>query len=179
MTFEQYQIEAARTFKDLGSKEKNRLHMEAGMLTEAGEFVDQLKKHFAYGKELDVVNLQEEWGDFMWYYANYSNSYKGKARFSISEERNTGESWAAEKIKTIQKTHDFTFYEALASFIAENVNGYLHIIPYIGHLIGEPEKMLQMNIDKLRKRFPEKFDSDLAINRNTDAERVILEQHKH
>ena len=40
-------------------------------------------------------------------------------------------------------------------------------------------KMLQMNIDKLRKRYPEKFDSDLAINRDTDAERVILEQHKH
>lgn len=31
------------------------------------------------------------------------------------------------------------------------------------------------NIAKLQKRFPEKFDADLAINRDTDAERQVLE----
>jgi NTP pyrophosphatase (non-canonical NTP hydrolase) len=177
MTFEQYQIEAMRTFKDLGSREKNILHMECGMLTEAGELVDQIKKHFAYGKELDVVNLQEEWGDFMWYYANYLTIFK--INFMPEYERKQEESRIYDKVKKLIKEKEFTEMEAIADFIVNNSNSLRHYMPYIGHLIGEPEKMLQMNIDKLRKRYPEKFDSNLAINRDTDAERVILEQHKH
>lgn len=177
MTFEQYQIEAMRTFKDLGSREKNRLHMECGMLTEAGELVDQIKKHFAYGKELDVVNLQEEWGDFMWYYANYLTI--SKINFMPEYERKQEESRIYDKVKKLIKEKEFTEMEAMAHLIVNNAAYSCDYVPYLGHLIGDPEKMLQMNIDKLRKRYPEKFDSDLAINRNTDAERVILEQHKH
>lgn len=178
MTFEQYQIEAMRTFKDLGSTKKNILHMKCGMLTEAGELVDQIKKHFAYGKELDVVNLQEEWGDFMWYYANYY-TITGSFSLFLEEHRKEKERHVAQSIRLYQKESGFTTLEAIAAFIADIADVPQYYMPYIGHLIGEPEKMLQMNIDKLRKRYPEKFESDLAINRNTDAERVILEQHKH
>lgn len=45
------------------------LHAGIGMETEVGEFLDQLKKHFFYGKDLDVVNLLEELGDLQWYIA--------------------------------------------------------------------------------------------------------------
>jgi NTP pyrophosphatase (non-canonical NTP hydrolase) len=45
------------------------LHAGMGMVTEAGEFVDMLKKHLFYGKPLDLVNLGEEIGDSMWYIA--------------------------------------------------------------------------------------------------------------
>lgn len=40
-----------------------------GMMTELGELVDSYKKHYAYGKELDMVNVMEEMGDIMWYWA--------------------------------------------------------------------------------------------------------------
>lgn len=43
------------------------LHVAMGLCTEAGEFVDQLKKHIFYGKTLDKVNLIEELGDSSWY----------------------------------------------------------------------------------------------------------------
>lgn len=43
------------------------LHAAMGLCTEAGEFVDQLKKHIFYGKPLDTVNLMEELGDSTWY----------------------------------------------------------------------------------------------------------------
>lgn len=43
------------------------LHAAIGMVTEAGEFIDQLKKHVYYGKPLDKVNLAEEIGDTQWY----------------------------------------------------------------------------------------------------------------
>lgn len=45
------------------------LHAGMGMVTEAGEFIDMMKKHLFYGKPLDLVNLSEEIGDEMWYIA--------------------------------------------------------------------------------------------------------------
>ncbi len=38
------------------------------------------------------------------------------------------------------------------------------------------EEILETNIAKLQKRFPEKFTAQDAINRNLDAERKILEK---
>lgn len=48
---------------------KRLLHAGIGLSTEAGEFLDALKKHIFYGKELDRVNLKEEIGDLFWYLA--------------------------------------------------------------------------------------------------------------
>lgn len=45
------------------------LHAAMGLCTEAGEFMDMLKKHILYGKPLDEVNLKEELGDKLWYAA--------------------------------------------------------------------------------------------------------------
>lgn len=40
----------------------------------------------------------------------------------------------------------------------------------------DPEKLMDNNIDKLRKRFPDKFTSEAALNRDLDAERKELEK---
>jgi len=45
------------------------LHAGIGMVTEAGEFIDALKKAMFYGTDLDRVNLREELGDILWYVA--------------------------------------------------------------------------------------------------------------
>lgn len=45
------------------------LHAGMGLSTEAGEFLDALKKPLFYGKPLDLINLREELGDIMWYVA--------------------------------------------------------------------------------------------------------------
>lgn len=45
------------------------LHAIMGMVTEAGEAADMLKKHIFYGKEYDQINLIEEVGDMLWYIA--------------------------------------------------------------------------------------------------------------
>jgi len=44
-------------------------HASKGMITEVGEFTDELKKYEIYGKNLDETNLIEELGDLMWYVA--------------------------------------------------------------------------------------------------------------
>lgn len=57
------------------------LHAAMGMVTEAGEMLDMLKKHIFYGKDLDLVNLEEELGDSNWYQsiAIHSARMKGHA----------------------------------------------------------------------------------------------------
>lgn len=49
-------------------------HGMLGIITEAGELGDTVKKHVIYGQELDVANLQEEIGDILWYLAVIANA---------------------------------------------------------------------------------------------------------
>ena len=51
-------------------------HAIMGLVTEAGELLDQIKKAKIYGKDLDLVNLIEEFGDIMWYSALLSDELK-------------------------------------------------------------------------------------------------------
>jgi len=43
------------------------LHVAMGLSTEAGEFMDQLKRQIFYGEKQDWGNLIEESGDITWY----------------------------------------------------------------------------------------------------------------
>lgn len=65
------------------------LHAAIGLSTEAGEFVDMLKKHIFYGKPLDKVNLKEEGGDALWYLAiafdELSTSFKEESDRNIAK----------------------------------------------------------------------------------------------
>lgn len=54
------------------------LHAAMGMVTEAAEFLDNLKKHIFYGKVIDYFNLAEEIGDQMWYVAIGSDALEIK-----------------------------------------------------------------------------------------------------
>lgn len=101
------------------SKIQDLLHAGMGLVTESGEFLDTLKKHIYYGKELDKVNLIEELGDQLWYCA-----------------------------------------------IALNALG------------SDFETAMQINIDKLKSRYPEKFTEELAKNRDLEKERSILEKNE-
>jgi NTP pyrophosphatase (non-canonical NTP hydrolase) len=56
------------------------LHATIGMVTEAAELIDGLKKYIFYGKPIDTINLKEEIGDNQWYTAialhNLGSSYE-------------------------------------------------------------------------------------------------------
>ena len=75
MTPDQYLQASERTenkFPDgihLSAEQAEILHGTLGIVTEAGEIADVLKKHLIYGKPLDKVNLKEELGDAAWYIA--------------------------------------------------------------------------------------------------------------
>jgi NTP pyrophosphatase (non-canonical NTP hydrolase) len=44
-------------------------HATMGLVTEAGEAMDAIKKTKIYGKPFDAVNMKEEMGDVFWYLA--------------------------------------------------------------------------------------------------------------
>lgn len=79
------------------------LHAGMGLCTEAGEFVDQLKRHLFYGKELDMGNIAEEIGDVFWYSA-----------LAISVSGKTAESVMAANIAKLFKRYPDKFYEVSA-----------------------------------------------------------------
>jgi NTP pyrophosphatase (non-canonical NTP hydrolase) len=92
------------------------LHAVMGVSTEAGELLDVAKKAMFYGKDVDLINLDEEIGDVLWYIAIYCN-----ARGTTIEE------------------------------------------------------LAHMNNQKLKVRFPDKFSTFHANNRDLEAERKSLE----
>ena len=64
------------------------LHAVAGIVTEAGELQDALKKHLFYGRPLDRTNLIEELGDLMWYVALLCDEIaKQETPWPISEDQ--------------------------------------------------------------------------------------------
>jgi NTP pyrophosphatase (non-canonical NTP hydrolase) len=75
MDIKTYVEQASRTNPTLDKhySEVDSIHMILGMTTEVGELVDVYKKHLAYKKPLDMVNVKEELGDLMWYIANFCN----------------------------------------------------------------------------------------------------------
>ena len=73
MEIREYQQKAERTLAKTKDSLTDDLHMILGIQTESAEISDVYKKHIAYGKELDLVNVKEELGDQMWYIANLCN----------------------------------------------------------------------------------------------------------
>lgn len=122
MTPEEYTKKCLRTepfqysFGPVGRITPRIQHAVDGLVTEAGEIVDALKRHRFYGKELDKVNLVEEAGDICWYLSLLFDEL--------------GVTW---------------------------------------------EQAWDWNINKLQKRFPEKFTEDAALNRDLQGEREVLE----
>ena len=166
MNIGQYQENASRTCPDLGSLEKNLLHMDIGIFTEMGEIADIFKKWFAYGKEIDLVHLGEEIADVAWYQIN-------KDRF----------------MGIIYDEHLFIPFLEL-NYPIENEVLMRNVINYsqlsaspiqIVYIICENfgldfYKLLENNINKLKVRYPKKFNMADALNRNLENERKVLEQ---
>ena len=63
----EYRDFVASRMKPMETLQADLIHMTLGVAGEAGELVDAIKKHWAYGKPLDVGNVVEELGDLLFY----------------------------------------------------------------------------------------------------------------
>jgi NTP pyrophosphatase (non-canonical NTP hydrolase) len=65
MQVNEYTRLAMRTNKDMGF-EKNLIHAAMLMACEGAEVLSEIKRNFAYGKEIDRAALIKEAGDALW-----------------------------------------------------------------------------------------------------------------
>lgn len=91
------------------------LHVGMGLVTEAAEFMDALKKYIYYGKELDIINLKEELGDISWYQG-----------IGIDELGTSLEEIQIVNIAKLQKRYGITFDQAKA--ISRDLSAERHIL---------------------------------------------------
>lgn len=102
--------------RDIVAADSRLLHSIIGLATETGELIEALLKQVTGEGALDIVNVQEEFGDLAW-------------------------------------------YQAIG----------------VDAMQADWEQILETNLAKLKARYPEKFTSENAINRDLDKERDILE----
>jgi NTP pyrophosphatase (non-canonical NTP hydrolase) len=149
----------------------------------AGNMLDQIKKHVFYGKPYNIAKLREE-------FVNIVGTLDNIKTPVATEEFNEGVVGVDPRVfhaLTGIATESSELMEALVKTISEgtadNVNlseeggdicWYLAIL--YDAIQQEWGKALETNIRKLQARFPEKFDSDRAIERDLDGERSILEK---
>ena len=133
-------------------------------------------------------NLKEELGDVLWYTAQGANAMgivldnNSETRtFSLDYFKNMLLCEVGNLASLVEK---WLFYGQSLDFrcVRNNLNdivGCIHnICLYYGWTVDE---LMEMNISKLRQRYPEKFTEELAleVNRNREAESQVMEQNGH
>jgi NTP pyrophosphatase (non-canonical NTP hydrolase) len=172
-SLKEYQDLAARTCADLGKKKINNLHMKMGLITELAEAIDVYKKKIAYKKDIDYVNLQEELiGDVLWYAVNYCRINKINLP-SLPEGILESQKPSYSDVDYV--THIINMLK-LATKPKKNILNIITRIYLLSYYLNfDFYQSLTNNINKLMVRYPEKFDTEKAINRDLETERKRLE----
>lgn len=185
MNLTQYQQDVKRTFKDAGDLLRNSIHMTDGMNTELGEINECLFLKDP-GHAFDHVNLREEAGDLTWYNGNFGNLWSvdlNEIPFKQNYYFSGGVNVLTQLQICIARLMDYDKKE-LAYGKAKNLETIQECFRDVLRATSDfflfygidPEAAMDININKLKARYPEKFTEEKAINRNLDAERAILEQ---
>jgi len=129
--------------------------------------LDHMKRHLIYGAELEIRPPQTEFEIRGKFINQQQMELLHAAIGKVTESVEFFEMMAAHVLKdqpldvanAIEEVGDGMWYDAIV----------------FRNLSSNFERAGQINIGKLTKRFPEKFESEQALNRDLDAEREVLE----
>jgi NTP pyrophosphatase (non-canonical NTP hydrolase) len=193
MNFKEYAPLAMRTCKELPTADHIN-HMCLGIVSEMGELVDAIKKAYVYGKGIDQTNIVEEVGDVSWYTAGLVQHFPALADWLDSDELKQSINY--EKLEVARKNVTRTILLNTMSaanlavdlmMLADNDNlqdtDAEEVVRTLGTSLFATAVLLdvdlsqacEVNIAKLAKRYGDKYSDYAAINRDTDAERAVLE----
>jgi NTP pyrophosphatase (non-canonical NTP hydrolase) len=157
------------------------------MFTSAGKMLDQIKKHVFYGKDYDIARMSVN-------HQSISNALDDLMHVQLN---GTSEEMGEEPLKGIDPRifHAIvgiaTESSELCEALYEGLTGREIDLVNLGEewgdecwygailvdaLKGDWNQILETNIEKLSKRYPDKFNAQKAIHRDTDKEREILEK---
>lgn len=157
----------------------NLLHSAIGVSTEVGEIIEAMNGKERH--EIDIVNLSEECADVMWYLAIPIRDYAldfGKYNSLATIELNVPQ-LIIDSANFLDMMKKSAFYgKPIKTEDVDNhvTNLYVHMISMAEYYGFDLEVAMSNNQDKLRKRFPEKFEEGQALNRDTGVERTELEK---
>ena len=173
MKLNQYKELAINTMKEMPHSEQ-QVHLTLGI---NGEFLSEVAPILS-GGTINKGHLEEELGDVMWYVGCY-------AKINDLELR----AYPTPPIDSVGKIiGDFT--EASKKewvygkeFSNKKKEQYIQqIVFWINHICNQFSidfaNMLALNIEKLQKRFPNKFDADKAINKDSASEEKLFNKNE-
>ena len=159
-------------------REQLLLHAVIGVLTEVEELLDN---HI--GDEQDITNMLEEAGDITWYLAIIGREMNldypqllvktkndDPMKLVLKIVKNTCKLLDMMKKKLYyNKPIDENLFKTITTLVMLDVSDYMNTYDI------DIEKSFDVNIDKLKARYGDKFSSEKAINRDLETERNILE----
>lgn len=148
-----------------------------GLVGEFGEVVDLLKKAKFQGHELDREKAILELGDVLWYLAELATGASlDLYKYYEYHEKNIYKDWsdAIPMINVFSKDvsglADIFYFLRRIRIQYEDVGpiyGILEVITSLCRMFDTTiDEVAEKNIEKLRKRYGEKFDSLKSINRS-------------
>lgn len=199
MIAQEYALLARRTLKELPTFRQHMLHMGLGVAGEFGELIDAAKKVFVYGKPYDHTNSVEEAGDTLWYIVNMLQELQVEPVY-MQRALDRGFIHGTQLQQQINIWDDFVLAEMLLAWnkaMADQCADLARLDPNgvpgtsaavviiealagnVGVLCGvlgiDVGHVMQINIEKLAKRYGEKYSDVAALNRDLGAERAVLE----
>jgi NTP pyrophosphatase (non-canonical NTP hydrolase) len=185
MNWKDYKNQAERTLSsqfNCDVDDQKVLHSIIGMMTEIDELLEN------YENKMDEVNKIEEISDFIWYFSILSRMYSIDLLTDYKNIKYISKDFINEKelvYSILKKCLKLLDMQKKKFFYNKNINieNFLEIIGDISYLLLiytkinniDLEKSMEININKLYKRYPDKFTSEKAINRDLKVERSILE----
>ena len=146
----------------------------------AGNMLDQMKKHAFYGKDYNNQNIMSDFASMVDGMDGIKNSFSeidsNETGFEINPRVFHSILGIATESTELLEALDFSGQKMDNVNILEecfDIDWYQFIL--VDALDGDLQQIWDTGIAKLRKRYPEKFTSENAINRDVDAEREILE----
>lgn len=185
MDLKQYVQDAIRTESRIDSIKTDYPDLDAIMriFVAAGNMLDDIKKNVFYGKEIDPT----KWDNNLLIIKDASTDiFQGKFVQLERKEELQIDPRLFHAIIGIA-TESTELVEAVIKAMANEVDiDHVNVREELGDLNwyqaiavdstdADWEEILITNIEKLKKRYPEKFTTDHAINRDLHAERSILE----
>jgi len=198
MTFEQYIKEAIKTnseanflSEDVKARglNENLLHSILGIQTESNElskaFINLSEENLTNKeKESIIINILEEIGDICWYMALGFNELGINITVTNDDLDLPDDYDILDKAKrTLYYGEEFdkklfgTFLKGNILFFQELLNTLNNIDENFNKIIGDKdpfEYVLEKNIEKLKKRYGEKFENEKALNRNIEEELKVF-----
>ncbi len=160
-----------------------------GIAALSANIVDAVKKKIFYGKDFDKEKVAYEIYDLQEVLSIMKKQFESGLVEEASEEFRAR--MAELNVRLLHAAMGmFTEAGELMAPLMEQLSGNGLDVINFGEEIGDSlwyaaiasdelgialEKIMQTVIEKLAKRYPEKFSAEAAINRDTDAERKILE----